>query len=356
MSELNTVDHQDWPTQTRHDDALTVIMPSAASRVGLARRALRSLEAANVAWPIIIGDFSGPTERLALRALAKQFRSLDITLVEQLPHQHMLERIADCADQARTPYALVHADDDFLVASAAERCVDVLLGNPGLAAAKGQISFCSINDKGALVANINEGHSCDADKAYTRVLRQVAAFSPTVSCSAPYRSIGRCLAKGARHGGQRSLLAVSRVSLDGGRRGDGSHRRPVLHTRRQPIRYTRTSSTARICLIGPTWWSRATSPRSLRSSTASSQISLSTANVDPHEVESSVREVSMWLVRRGLGGPAPQPKSRRTASQANTGAPPPLIHPAYRTSRLNVTRGELLGVGPSFTLVNICFN
>ena len=309
MSELNTVGHQDWPIQTRHDDALTVIMPSAASRVGLARRALRSLEAANVAWPIIIGDFSGPTERLALRALAKQFRSLDITLVEQLPHQHMLERIADCADQAQTPYALVHADDDFLVASAAERCVDVLLGNPGLAAVKGQISFCSINDKSALVANINEGHSCDAHKAYARVLRQVAAFSPT------FHALHRT----------EVLADVSRKALA---MGDN-----VVFW--QYLASVWTVAAGAMVAIDDLFYIRDDNPSGTRAhlidskdlshwpylvvaSDFSAQLAkfngivtdiLSTAKVDPHEVELSVREVSMWLVRRGLGGPAPEPKS-----------------------------------------------
>src|SRR5262245_60438455 len=93
---------------------VTLIVPTVHHRAALFARTLRYLEAIGWRSPVVVSDHS-PQPHAGVIADAARRCSLELRLLRHPPEMHFLERLADCARQAATPYVHLHADDDFVV-------------------------------------------------------------------------------------------------------------------------------------------------------------------------------------------------------------------------------------------------
>lgn len=298
-----------WSTQTRHADAVTLIIPSVASRAPLFNRALTVLANAQVRWKILVSDHSDAGVHHVLAAIAEGFPSLNLTITYHHPDAHFLERLVDCARRATTAYVVVHADDDFLVPTAVEACVDVLEDDATVAAAKGQIVFCTVGEADDLTANIQEGHARLEWQAPDRTLRHIACFSPTLY---------------AVHRRAVFINAYERAQVQNGN---------VLFW--QYLASCWTVASGRLATIDDLQCIREDNATGWRANLVktkdyshwpyfivapdfSAQLGvfkqhiaalLVAHNGDAAVMKQSIDEVCMWLVRRGMGGPAAEAKS-----------------------------------------------
>lgn len=169
-----------WPLQTRHTGALTLIIPSVASRAALFERALEVLSKTQVKWKILVTDHSEDSKSGVLAAIAERFPALNIEFIYHAPDAHFVERITDCAAQATTAYVALHADDDFLITTATESCIDRLESDAACAAVKGQIAFFIVNKEAKITGDLQDGYPRFEDDRAARTLNHVASFSPTL--------------------------------------------------------------------------------------------------------------------------------------------------------------------------------
>ena len=166
--------------QSRFADRLSLIVPSVAGREVFFERALRHFAECAVRWPVLVTDHSGPGRDRNLAAVAARYPALDLRLILHPPEMHFLERLARCAEAARTDYVVVHADDDFMMPAAIEASIAFLEAQPGFGACKGRMAFFTMADDGEARVGRSDGRTRAEETPAARVIRHVASFTPTL--------------------------------------------------------------------------------------------------------------------------------------------------------------------------------
>lgn len=157
----------------------TLLVPTVASRADLFRRVLIHFELYRYGGPILVSDHSPESDRDVLARVAADFPSLDVTLRYHDPDLPFLERLADCADVATTPYTALHADDDFMHFGALASCTDFLDANPDYSACKGRMAFFRIKNQD-LKVNGHRGRTRNEPNVFTRLTRHLGSFTATL--------------------------------------------------------------------------------------------------------------------------------------------------------------------------------
>lgn len=159
---------------------LTIIVPSVHSRVEHVRATLGHFASLALPTTILISDHSPAALRGPIEEAVSQFDPLSIRLIHHDPALHFLERLADCASQAATPYVVVHADDDRLMAPALARGVEFLNRHEDHVACLGRIFFVQVSKSGPPKGSIQGVKSRAEDTLASRLLAQCNAFTPTL--------------------------------------------------------------------------------------------------------------------------------------------------------------------------------
>ncbi len=158
---------------------VTLIVPTVASRADLFRRVLIHFELYHYRGPILVSDHSAESDRDILAGVASKFRSLDVTFRYHDPELPFLERLADCAELATTPYTALHADDDFMHFGALASCTDFLNANADYAACKGRMAFFRIKNNDLKVSG-HRGRTRNEPNVFTRLTRHLSSFTATL--------------------------------------------------------------------------------------------------------------------------------------------------------------------------------
>ncbi|GEM_PF-3587872 len=119
------------------DRSVTLIIPTVHHRATLFARTLRYLQSAGFKSPIVVSDHSPAECSGIISDIIRQTDGLDATLLVHPAGMHFLERLADCAHRAVTPYVHLHADDDFLVRPTLHVLIGKMDADPRCAAAMG---------------------------------------------------------------------------------------------------------------------------------------------------------------------------------------------------------------------------
>ncbi len=160
---------------------LSLIIPSVASRAEHVQATLSHLDTLQLPTRIFLSDHSVPTERQAIQDIVDRFAGrLRITLIHHDPAWHFLERLVDCAKQADTPYVLVHADDDRMLAQPLARCAEFLNAHDDHAACLGQIFFVKVSPHASAQVSPQIVNTRNEDHPATRVVAHCNAFGPTL--------------------------------------------------------------------------------------------------------------------------------------------------------------------------------
>ena len=158
----------------------TLIVPSVHSRAALLNRALTHLEAQQFRGEIIVSDHS-PRDRLdVLRDVVARHGALRMLMLEHDPEWHFLERLADCAEACSGEYVAVHADDDFMFVEALQECAHFLEAHPDYAAAKGRMLFFRLADGERRALSKHAGFARAEPESATRLMRHLANFNATL--------------------------------------------------------------------------------------------------------------------------------------------------------------------------------
>lgn len=160
-------------------DRVTLIIPSVASRAAYFRRVLIHLAQQGFAGPTVVSDHSAEDQAAVLSAIVAEFPQLDLSLRRHAPDLPFLERLADCAEAARTPYVVLHADDDFMHFPVLDLCTEHLDANSDTVMAKGRIAFFSCTD-GNLGIFGQPGRGAPKPNMLSRLIRHMASFSSTL--------------------------------------------------------------------------------------------------------------------------------------------------------------------------------
>lgn len=127
-------------------DRVTVILPT-CDRPDRLRRVLRYYRATGCRAPLMVLDSSREPDRAAREALDAIETPVSLTRFD--PQTPPLAKIREGLRQAATPYAVLWADDDFLVPGALEEGVRILAREPGISAVHGTSALFRARD-GAL--------------------------------------------------------------------------------------------------------------------------------------------------------------------------------------------------------------
>jgi glycosyltransferase domain-containing protein len=119
------------------DRSVTLIIPTVHYRATLFTRTLRYLQSAGFKSQIIVSDHSPAECSGIISDIIRQTDGLDATLLVHPAKMHFLERLADCAHRAVTPYVHLHADDDFLIRPTLLSLIGKMDADPRCAAAMG---------------------------------------------------------------------------------------------------------------------------------------------------------------------------------------------------------------------------
>ncbi len=159
---------------------LTLMIPTVASRGELFRRCLCHLQEIHYFGPIIVSDHSVESEQLVVASIIGEFSALNIKLIIHSQSLHFVERLLDCAEQAATPYIMLHADDDFFFPDAAVDCLLHLEKNPQMPAARGRMVFFDLSQGNRFNLSTHDGRQrCEEDNS-TRVIKHLENFFATL--------------------------------------------------------------------------------------------------------------------------------------------------------------------------------
>jgi glycosyltransferase domain-containing protein len=160
--------------------ALTIIIPSVATRAAFVRSALDHLRHCGITARVIISDHSSPADRSAIAGVVAACPDRDITLLHHEPSLHFLERLSACARAASTPYVVVHADDDFMLPHAIARCVAFLDANADHVACQGRSVFMRVTPDRKFTTGNQRCLSRSEPTARERVAAHCDNFTPTL--------------------------------------------------------------------------------------------------------------------------------------------------------------------------------
>lgn len=119
-------------------DALTLVVQTTPSRSNLLRRTLTHLRNERIDCPIIITANTAEESFGRTTDLVREFPELDITTIRHDFDALYNVRTLDCLRMAKTRYAVLHADDDFMFRGAMEAVVRFLDEHPDHAACQGR--------------------------------------------------------------------------------------------------------------------------------------------------------------------------------------------------------------------------
>ena len=153
---------------------VTLIVPTVHHRAELFLQTLKYFSHLGWRGPIIVSDYS-PQEHLGtISGLVNQHSDLNVGLRVDPPEAHFLARLAGCAQDARTDYVHLHADDDFLVFATLSHLHDFMESNPGCAAAMGVNIQLTVASQG--IAVLTKTGSSQPDP-FNRLLSRLEKFS-----------------------------------------------------------------------------------------------------------------------------------------------------------------------------------
>lgn len=125
-----------------HMSQATIVLPT-RNRPKFLRRALRYLASVGCRLPVVVTDSSDAGYLSEVEtACQEQARNLNLSIIHFPPALDFPEKIAASLEWVKTNYCVLLADDDFIVPSAIEKCVDFLEAHPDYVLAHGAaVSF-----------------------------------------------------------------------------------------------------------------------------------------------------------------------------------------------------------------------
>ncbi|MDH4151732.1 MAG: TIGR00180 family glycosyltransferase [Betaproteobacteria bacterium] len=115
----------------------TLIIPTVHHRAAFFARTLQYFDACAMRGPVIVSDHSPAEHSGVIADIASRHTGLSIRLIRHTPDMHFLERLADCARAAETPYVHLHADDDFVLPETLAGLIREMDSDAGCVAAMG---------------------------------------------------------------------------------------------------------------------------------------------------------------------------------------------------------------------------
>jgi glycosyltransferase domain-containing protein len=159
---------------------VTFVIPSVHRRTNHLRSCLEHLRDCGVGAQILISDHSQEPDRHKIVGLVSEIGPPQAKVIHHPPSMHFLERLSDCAEQATTPYVVVHADDDFMMPNALESCAAFLDAHEDFAACQGRTFFFRLHPSRRSAPSSHRSLSRKEPGVPQRVAEHCANFTPTL--------------------------------------------------------------------------------------------------------------------------------------------------------------------------------
>jgi len=163
-------------------DALTLCIPTINRSVYL-DRALQYYSFINFDGKIIIGDSSDDKFKKQNKEIIKLYKNLDIEYIfaEKSKFKNDAQVLHYLGKFIKTPYVTFTGDDDFLIPSGTEKCVDFLDANNDFAAVHGMRLNFLLKDNKIVHTDTDEGYEWIKEDAFQRWLSYMRKGIATVS-------------------------------------------------------------------------------------------------------------------------------------------------------------------------------
>lgn len=161
---------------------ITICIPT-INRSHYLKRALAYYSKVKFPGKILIGDESDDEHKKINRSTIEKCKSLDISYIH-LPHTNKsndAKMLYALSFFVETPYVTFTGDDDFLVPSGAEQCINFLEENKDFAAAHGGRLNFILNNKQLVHLDKDEGYEWINENAWERWLSYMHTGVATVS-------------------------------------------------------------------------------------------------------------------------------------------------------------------------------
>jgi glycosyltransferase domain-containing protein len=201
---------------------LTIILPILPGRGNFLSTLLSHLSVSELKCPILMTVNSDAVRETALEEAVAAHPGLDVRVLYHPMGVYYLDRLNDCARQARTKYVFVHADDDFVVAGALADCVEFLDGHLDFVACQGRSVFFGIKDDRYLIAHPQRFLTRAEDSAVARVLEHCRNYTSTFHAVVRREAFIECYEHTMKHTDQLifwqylascSLLSLGRMKV-----------------------------------------------------------------------------------------------------------------------------------------------
>lgn len=159
---------------------VTLLLPTVAHRAEFLRSALDFMSVAMKGAQIVISDHTEDADNDTVARLASQFAQLDIVVERHPASLHFLERLTACARLARSPYVVVHADDDFMLPGAIDESVSFLDRHPDFVGCQGRTFFLKLRPPRSCAPKIHGATARAEGDAVSRIASQCTQFTPTL--------------------------------------------------------------------------------------------------------------------------------------------------------------------------------
>lgn len=160
--------------------AVTLLLPTVAHRKEFLRSTLDFLSVTMRGVQIVVSDHTEDGNQDAVSKIVGNYKQLDIVVEHHPASMHFLERLVACARVAKTPYVVVHADDDFMLPAAIDESVAFLDRNPDFVGCQGRTFFLKLRAPRSCAPKINRSMTRAEKDAVSRIANQCANFTPTL--------------------------------------------------------------------------------------------------------------------------------------------------------------------------------
>lgn len=161
---------------------LSLAIPT-INRSHFLERALTYYSSVGFNGKILIGDSSDNQHKKINRKNIKRFKNLDISYIhlEQTKVSNDAKMLLALSHFVETPYVTFTGDDDFLVPSGANKCVEFLENNPTFAATHGMRLNFVLNNGKIVHIDTDEGYEWVKENAWERWVSYMHSGIATVS-------------------------------------------------------------------------------------------------------------------------------------------------------------------------------
>jgi glycosyltransferase domain-containing protein len=159
---------------------VTLLLPTIASRMEFLRSTLAHLEVAMPGVRIVISDHTEDGDQEAVRRVVTQYPRLQVDIVHHPAAMHFLKRLSDCAKVARTPFVVVHADDDYMLPAALDESIEFLQSHQDYVCCQGRTFFLKLRAPRFCAPKIHGVMTRAEGNAAERIVHQCGSFTPTL--------------------------------------------------------------------------------------------------------------------------------------------------------------------------------